>query len=188
VECRLGPLHTPAANSPCCQAVNGLAHRTRGAQAPRGLGEKALRTVRGRFSAPSHLSRGVYAPARLRPGVNTYPPVSLRAAEGGEAISQPAKGLLRRLTPPRNDDRQVVTARAGFHSAGLQRHSASLCGSLRAISRDIAKGLAARATSRRRLSACVCRPSGLRYRPGGPRYFFRSAGMYGINPCWYASS
>jgi len=35
--------------------------------------------------------------------VTTYPPASLRAAEGGEAISRPVGRLLRRLLPPRND-------------------------------------------------------------------------------------
>jgi len=35
--------------------------------------------------------------------VTTYLPASLRAAEGGEAISRPVGRLLRRLLPPRND-------------------------------------------------------------------------------------
>jgi len=36
-------------------------------------------------------------------GCNYLPPASLRAAEGGEAISRPVGRLLRRLLPPRND-------------------------------------------------------------------------------------
>ena len=49
---------------------------------------------------PSLRSEYIHSATNL---VNTYPPASLRAAEGGEAISRPVGRLLRRLLPPRND-------------------------------------------------------------------------------------
>jgi len=56
-------LQTPAANSPRRQAVNGLAHRTRGAQAPHWAGRIAPRGARGALQRPFSSE-----PGRKRPG------------------------------------------------------------------------------------------------------------------------